>query len=133
MFRALTIADIRAVMNAAAAVRRDDRAMQEYLHPGSTTPGSFHVTNPAQLHRDAEAGRFDSAERAHFKELIMALSPDAKLELIAVLLLGGERASDFADALESAKRIPPDYRVEYIGARSFLHLRKGLSELGIAI
>jgi hypothetical protein len=134
MFQALTVSDLRAIADAAAAVMHDDKAMQEYLHPGSTSDDSLGPPiDVSELDREAKAGRFDSPERAHFKELTCALLPEARRELIAIIDVGRDTASDFADGYEQAGDCPEEHQAEYIRSRAYLYLSMGLEKLKIVI
>lgn len=133
MFHAVSVADLRAIADMAAAVFRDDQAMQEYLHPGSTDPGSFRPTYASEIHREAQAGRFDSPERVQFKEFIAALSAEARHEVIAVIDVGRDIVADVDKGRRKARHMPDEYQMDYIQNRTFSYLRKGLDKLGISV
>ena len=100
MLSVLTVSEVLAIAEAATARARDQRAMDEYLYPGSN---GFLPLTPAQIAADAAAGRFDSAERARLEQLVSALSLDARRELMALMLLGRGDTNSFETAMSITK------------------------------
>src|SRR5579872_4677620 len=100
MLSVLTVSEVLAIAEAAIARARDQRAMDEYLYPGSD---GFLPLTPAQIAADAAAGRFDSAERARLERLVSALSLDARRELMALMLLGRGDTNSLETAMSIAK------------------------------
>jgi hypothetical protein len=74
---------------------------------------------------------FESDERRSLEQKIAALSPEARRELIAVVLLAQRPSLDFAAAMRRTRRIPPPAQTGYLmGVRLERSIALGLEKLG---
>ena len=123
-FRVLEIAEAEKARN------EDQKAMEEYLHPERDARG-LRSYSASDLHKDAEAGAFDSPERHRLTGLIETLSSQARWELIALMWVGRGTEGNFNSALKTAKRnVPAAAQVHYITAKPLhRYLTKGLKQI----
>ncbi len=134
MLNCLAIEDARAIAEAAARRARDERAMVAYLGIGRRTPRSGPPDAPLVLPAAADLAAFDSAERRRLGELVAALSPEARQELLALVWLGAGTRPDYASALARARRMPVGSLTGYLlGRRLERHIPAGLAKLGLTV
>jgi hypothetical protein len=134
MLQHLSTADAVVVAEAVGRVSRDEKAMVDYLGIGrrGQSPGRGPARGPAiTFVRASDPAAFDSAERHALEVLLRGLSPEARLELLALLWFGRGMV-DFKGALRRARRVPEPHQVATLmGARLERHIPAALAKLGL--
>ncbi|HEX3973612.1 MAG TPA: hypothetical protein VHX19_19925 [Stellaceae bacterium] len=130
MLQALQIADAIAIAEAARRRSRDERAMVDYLGIGRNGAQAQPLTTLV-IADTIDLAAFESDERRSLEQKIAALSPEARRELIAVVLLAQRPSLDFAAAMRRTRRIPPPAQTGYLmGVRLERSIALGLEKLG---
>ena len=77
-----------------------------------------------------ELDAFESVETRRLRDLIAALSSEARRELLALIWYASSGSLDFDAALRRTRRIPPDAQAGYLMSRRLeRHIPAGLAKL----
>lgn len=111
MLTAMSLVQVPAISEAAQARAQDARAMEQYLHPNRSNDD----LSPIDLSEVADT--YNSIERTKLVEILKALSPSQRKELLALMFVGRGDTADFSAALEQASLVSDDGDVAYLAAK----------------
>lgn len=132
MLAVLSPAEALTIAEAASRLRRDERAMVDYLGVGRKQRGGA-LPAPLVLLRAeaADLAAFESDERSRLQDALAALAVEARRELIALVWIAQHPSLSFAAALRRTRRIPASAQVGYLMSRRLEHhIAAGLQKLG---
>jgi hypothetical protein len=114
---ALTLAEAMAIAEASAARTRDERAMIDYMGIGRRRRTEGAGQPPLVVADAVDLAAFEGGEQRHLRDLVSALSVEARRELIALVWVGQSLSLGFAAALRRTRRIPPEAQAAYLTSR----------------